>query len=83
MTWEIFLGISALFAFCIAIITPIIKLSANITRLNCSIDSLIESLARSDKRIDAHAQKLDDHEHRITVLEEQHEERMDRFDHSV
>lgn len=69
MTWEIFLGISAIVAFAIAIITPIIKLNTNITKLSCTIESMVAVNARADKRLDAHADKLDDHEHRITVLE--------------
>lgn len=69
MTWEIFLGISALVAFGVAVVTPIIKLNSSITKLNCAIDMLNASMAKSDKRLDAHSVQLDNHEKRITILE--------------
>lgn len=50
MSWEIFLGIAALFSFGVAVISPIIKLNNTITKLNCSIDALNEKMARSEKK---------------------------------
>ena len=73
MTWEIVAGIIALAGFIIGIMTPIIKLNTAITSLKCSIDALRTDLLRSDKRIDAHSLKLDDHEKRIIKLEDEKE----------
>lgn len=75
MTWEIVLGIIALAGFMLSVITPIIKLNANITKLGCSIDALYDAVRKSDKRIDSHSERLDDHEIRITVLETKEEGR--------
>ena len=70
MTWEIVLGLIALVGFGISVISPIIKLNSSITKLNCSIDSLNQNMARNEARITHHGEQIDNHEHRITVLEE-------------
>ena len=57
------------------VISPIIKLNSSITKLNCSIDSLNQNMARNEARITHHGEQIDNHEHRITVLEEQAERR--------
>lgn len=40
MTWEIFLGIAALAAFLVGVVTPIVKLTNTITKLSGSVDRL-------------------------------------------
>lgn len=65
MTWEIFLGVSALVAFVLSVSGPIVKLTAAVTKLSCAIDNLDENQKTTVKRINAHSEKLDDHETRI------------------
>jgi hypothetical protein len=75
MTWEIVLGLIALVGAVISITTPLLKLNTSITRLNCSIDNLNTGMEKSDERITCHGKQIDDHEHRITILETYHDGR--------
>jgi hypothetical protein len=74
MTWEIFLGISALLAFVLVFMKVARDLSGSITELACAINSLKERFddnqAVTTKRLDAHGKQIDDHEKRITKCEE-------------
>lgn len=80
MTWEIFLGLVALFGFLAAVCGPLIKLNTNIVRLNDSIQVLQNAMDKIDtdnekshKRIWEHNEEQDDaleeHEKRINGLE--------------
>ena len=64
MTWEIFVGITVLFAFMVAVITPIIKLYEAITKLSCSIDAINqrfdENQSVNNKRLEKHGQEIDE-----------------------
>lgn len=89
MTWEIFLGISALVAFAIAIMTPIVKLTGAVTKLSCAIDSLSkrfdENQKATDKRLDAHGKKIDELDGRLNKHEEfckSLKEKVDYFHHN-
>lgn len=79
--WEVFGVIVALTAFAISIGTPIIKLNTSITRLidrlnmlDEGMDELTEKNQKSHGRMWDHMEeqdgKLNDHEMRITILEE-------------
>lgn len=73
MTWEIFLGISALVAFVIAIGSIVSKASQMVATLNATITSLSETLKefKKDSKTE-HKElhdKIDDHETRIGILE--------------
>lgn len=73
MTWEIFLGISALASFVIAIGTIVFKASKALTSLEATVNVLSETLkdfkkdSKSDRK-ELH-DKIDDHETRIGILE--------------
>ena len=73
MTWEIFLGISALVAFVIAVGSIISKASQVFATLNATINMLSETLkefkkdSKSDRK-ELH-DRVDDHETRIGILE--------------
>ena len=58
MTWEIVAGIIALVGLIISVVTPI---------------ALNQNMARNEERITHHGKQIDDHEHRITVLEQKEE----------
>ena len=64
MTWEIFVGITVIFAFMVAVITPIIKLYEAITKLSCSIDAMgrrfDESQNVNNKRLEKHGKEIDE-----------------------
>lgn len=77
MSWEIVVGLIALVGFGITVSTPIIRLNTSITKLICAIDTLNEKMSTSEKRLDAHGRELDNHEHRITVLEGFHRKYQD------
>lgn len=73
MTWEIFLGISALVAFIIAVGTIISKASNMFATLNTTINALSDTLKEFKKDSKTDRKELhdmvDDHETRIVILE--------------
>lgn len=73
MTWEIFLGISALVAFVIAVGGIIAKASQMFATLNAAINMLTETLKefKKDSKTDRKElhDRVDDHETRIGILE--------------
>lgn len=73
MEWQVYLVIVSLISFCVAVITPIIKLNTSIVKLNEAlnrIDANLSDLSSSNKtQHDKIYSRLDDHEKRITVLE--------------
>ncbi len=80
MTWEIVLGIIALFGFIVSVVTPILKLTKVMTELNVSVAALKETInemgvrnTESHRRIwehnDEQDKKIDDHERRINKME--------------
>lgn len=58
MTWSIFLGISALFAFGVAVVTPIVKLNTTITKLNCTVEMLNTSMQKLEKQVDSNTAEI-------------------------
>lgn len=78
MTWEIFLGISALVAFMIAVGSIISKAAQMFATLNATINMLSETLKefKKDSKTE-HKElhdKIEDHETRIRILEVKEEE---------
>ena len=73
MTWEIFLGISALVAFVIAVGTIISKAAQMLATLNATINMLSDTLKefKKDSKTDRKElhDRVDDHETRIGILE--------------
>ncbi len=73
MTWEIFLGISALVAFVIAVGAIISKAAQMFATLNTTISSLSDTLKefKKDSKTDRKElhDKIEDHETRIGILE--------------
>ena len=59
-----------LIAQCVAIITPIIILNNNISKLSVSVQELTRRLGLEDDELKAHSRKLENHEIRLTKLEE-------------
>lgn len=73
MEWQVYLVIVSLIGFCVAVVTPIIKLNTSIVKLNEAlnrIDANLSDLSSSNKtQHDKIYSRLDDHEKRLTVLE--------------
>lgn len=69
MSWEIVVGIITLFGFVISIGKLISNNTKALTELQCSIDSLKESLKRDENNLKVVEEKVDNHEIRITKLE--------------
>lgn len=80
MTWEIVLGIIALFGFIVSIVTPILKLTKIMTELNFSVEGLKDAVnqmsiknTESHRRIWEHNEEqdkvIDDHERRLIKIE--------------
>lgn len=80
MTWEIFLGITALVGFLISIITPFTKLTRTMAELNLNVKHLSDAMdalavknTESHRRIWEHNNEqdelIDSHEQRITKIE--------------
>lgn len=85
MTWEIFVGLTVLFGFMVAVITPISKLNSSITKLNCSIDTLNKNMASNEKRITNHGKEIDVLKREVAELSTQQKalkEKVDYFHHS-
>ena len=79
--WGVVGVIIAMVGLIISVATPMIKLNSTLTKLITQMDNFSNGLAAfqvrykeqlaSQKEInDTHQKELDDHEHRITVLEE-------------
>ena len=85
MSWEIFIGIAALVSFCIAIISPIVKLNTSIVKLQSSIESLKDVVSKVEfnnekehteirKRLDSHDDRIDKIEKKVDLHEAMHPE---------
>lgn len=80
MTWEIVVGIIALFGFLVSVITPLTKLTKIMTELTISVEGLKEAIKQmGDKNTESHKriwehnteqdELLENHEKRITKIE--------------
>ena len=71
MTWEIFLGIVALFGFLVAVVKPIVSLTSAVVRLTDRIDVLAAEMAEMDeKKTEAHRRLWDHNDVQDKKLEE-------------
>lgn len=70
MEWQVFNTVVAIISFFILIAKPMIQLNTSIVKLTDAVKNLqvFQDMNKAD--IASHQEKLEDHEHRITVLEE-------------
>ena len=73
MTWEIFLGIVALTGFVISIGKIVSANTKALTQLQDSINRLDKTLDKQGANIDSLESEVNEHETRITVLENKEE----------
>lgn len=69
MTWEIFLGIVALFSFVCAIGKIVANNTKAMTEIKVSLDELKESLSQEKEEVKGIKNEVISHETRITILE--------------
>lgn len=65
-------GLCSLIGLISTIVVPLIRLNVTLTKLSAALESMTSNDAVRDKRINAHAEQLDEHEKKIT----QHEMRL-------
>lgn len=70
MEWTVVTVIIALVGLFMAVGRPIITLNSSITHLQDTIDDLRENIKVLTGRTDSQEEKLQDHETRISILEE-------------
>ena len=70
LEWAVVGVIITLIGLVTAIITPMIKLNTSITTLTSKMSQLVEIQQKNEKKHDGYETELEDHEIRITVLEE-------------
>lgn len=70
MEWQIITVIITVVGFGISIIKPILELNSSIVKLTEAVKSLEIMQTDNKKDIKDAQDKLDDHEHRITILEQ-------------
>lgn len=70
MEWTVVTVITALVGLFMTVGKPIITLNGSITHLQDAIDELREDIKVLNSRTDSQEEKLQDHETRISILEE-------------
>ncbi len=78
--WIVFTSIITIIAFVKSVVSPIVKLNSTITNLTLSVDNIIKTISKFEEknsenhkkihtRIDENTKTLQNHEHRITLIE--------------
>lgn len=83
MSWEIFLGISALVGFVLSITGPILKLNTSITKLNASVDVLKSAIDRIETNNEANHKEIWDHNDNQDKLITEHSKRITDIEHTL
>lgn len=81
MTWEIFLGIAALFTFIIAVTGPMIKLNTSITKLNDSVDVLKDAINRIDDDNEESHKRIWKHNDEQDIIIAEHSKKISNIEH--
>lgn len=71
MTWEIALGIASIVTFIISIGKIISNNTKALTQLQCTIDSLRDTIKKDEKQLDNISNQVIEHETRISIIEQQ------------
>lgn len=83
MTWEIVLGIIALFGFITAVMTPIVKLNTSITKLNAALEMLQASMNRIDSDNTENHRRLWAHNDKQDQETEELKEKITQIEHKI
>ena len=83
MTWEIFLGITALVGFVISVTTPLMKLNTSITKLNNSVDVLKSAIDRIDADNKESHKELWDHNEEQDAAIAEHTRKINNIEHTM
>lgn len=71
MTWEIFVGISVLFAFVVSVGKIIANNTQSMTEMKCSIDQLNKLLENYHDDVEKLAEKIGTIEQRVSKIEKE------------
>lgn len=71
MTWEIVLGIIALFSFAISIGKIVSNNTKALTQLQCAMTSMQKALIKDEEQIGDMNKQIIEHETRISIIEQQ------------
>lgn len=63
------LALSVILGLFLQVTKPVLGLKECITELSCSIKELNTNMVKQEKRLEQHAEKINQHERRITLLE--------------
>lgn len=83
MTYEILVAILAFAGSLIVLVTPIIKLNNNITRLNALLENTVEDLKQVQQETNSQSLILQNQENRIQkneILLDEHEKRITKLE---
>jgi len=80
MTWEIVLGIIALFSFGVAVVKPIVSLTNAITLLNANCEALANQFKKFDKDNHDSHKRLWDHNNGQDEILREHGQRLHDLD---
>lgn len=83
MTWEIFLGIVALFSFIVAVAGPLLKLNTSITKLNASVDVLKDAIDKIDKDNENSHRRIWEYNDEQDEILKEHEKRLSNIEHTM
>ena len=83
MSWEIFLGIAALFSFIVAVSGPLLKLNTSITKLNASVDTLKEAIDKIDKDNENSHKRIWNHNDEQDKLIAENTRRISNIEHTM
>ena len=83
MSWEIFLGISALVGFVLSITGPILKLNTSITQLNASVDVLKTAIERIENNNNTSHKEIWDHNDEQDEIIAEHDKRITDIEHTL
>jgi hypothetical protein len=83
MTWEIFLGISAIVAFVASVTGPLIKLNTSITKLNASVDVLKSAIDRIDTDNEESHNRIWKHNDEQDEIIAEHERKISNIEHTM
>ena len=67
---SLIIGLAAIIGLYVTVTNPLLKVNQQLTELNVNQKNILEKGRERDERLDIHGVKLDDHEIRITRVEE-------------
>ena len=70
LEWQVVTTLVVLVGLVVTVATPMIKLNTSIVKLTDAVQNLQVFQDINKNKLEEHQEKIEDHEHRITILEE-------------